>query len=152
MEKVLEAYGVDEHGASTSRRSRAAPPGAPALNGTPPGAAGMQEEMTRGRRSIGSQGQTNPALAAAMGGARPVASSLSPDQFAAAADPGGAAAGDGRTGLGSLVALTREEQNERNRQAAAISGLLRNPAWVEMEAALERKIERPEARCCSRSP
>jgi hypothetical protein len=39
------------------------------------------------------------------------------------------------------VALTREEQNERNRQAAAISGLLRNPAWVEMEAALERKIE-----------
>ena len=39
------------------------------------------------------------------------------------------------------MALTREQQNERNRQAAAISGLLRNPAWVEMEAALERKIQ-----------
>lgn len=40
------------------------------------------------------------------------------------------------------MALTREEQNERNRQAASISGLLRNPAWSEMEAALERKIEK----------
>jgi len=39
------------------------------------------------------------------------------------------------------VALTREEQNERNRQAAAISGLLKNPNWVEMEKALERKIQ-----------
>ena len=39
------------------------------------------------------------------------------------------------------MALTREEQNERNRQAAAISALLRNPAWAEMERALERKIE-----------
>ena len=38
------------------------------------------------------------------------------------------------------MALTREEQNERNRQAAAISGLLRNPGWAEMERALERKI------------
>ena len=38
------------------------------------------------------------------------------------------------------MALTREEQNERNRQAAAISGLLRNPAWLELEKALERKI------------
>jgi hypothetical protein len=42
------------------------------------------------------------------------------------------------------VALTREEQNERNRQAAAISGLLRNPAWDEMEAAIRRKIESQE--------
>lgn len=40
--------------------------------------------------------------------------------------------------------LTREEQNERNRQAAAISGLLRNPAWLEMEAALHRKIAAQE--------
>lgn len=38
------------------------------------------------------------------------------------------------------MALTREEQNERNRQAAAISGLLRNPAWLELEEALRRKI------------
>jgi hypothetical protein len=38
------------------------------------------------------------------------------------------------------VALTREEQNERNRQAAAIGALLKNPGWAEMERALERKI------------
>jgi hypothetical protein len=42
------------------------------------------------------------------------------------------------------VALTREEENERNRQAAAISGLLRNPAWEEMEDALKRKIAAQE--------
>jgi hypothetical protein len=42
------------------------------------------------------------------------------------------------------VALTREEQNERNRQAAAIGGLLLNPAWVEMEEALKRKIDAQE--------
>jgi len=42
------------------------------------------------------------------------------------------------------VALTAEEQNERNRQAAAISGLLRNPAWAELEEALKRKIASQE--------
>ena len=42
------------------------------------------------------------------------------------------------------MALTREEQNERNRQAAAIGGLLKNPAWAEMEAALQRKIDKQE--------
>ena len=42
------------------------------------------------------------------------------------------------------MALTREEQNERNRQAAAISGLLKNPAWTEMEGALRRKIASQE--------
>lgn len=42
------------------------------------------------------------------------------------------------------MALTREEQNERNRMAASISGLLLNPAWVDMEAALKTKIESQE--------
>lgn len=40
------------------------------------------------------------------------------------------------------MALTREAQNELNRRAAALSGLARNPAWAEMEAEVERKIER----------
>jgi hypothetical protein len=39
------------------------------------------------------------------------------------------------------VALSREQQNELNRRAAAIGSLLKNPAWVEIEAALLRKIE-----------
>lgn len=43
------------------------------------------------------------------------------------------------------MALTAEQQNERNRQAAAISGLLRNPGWEEMERALRRKIVQQES-------
>jgi hypothetical protein len=43
-----------------------------------------------------------------------------------------------------FVPLTREQQNELNRRAAALGGLLKNPSWAEMEAALERKIERQE--------
>ena len=40
------------------------------------------------------------------------------------------------------MALTHEQQNELNRRAATLSGLARNPAWAEMEAEVDRKIER----------
>lgn len=40
------------------------------------------------------------------------------------------------------MALTREAQNELNRRAAILGGLARNPAWEEMEAEVERKIDR----------
>ena len=36
--------------------------------------------------------------------------------------------------------LSREDQNELNRRAAALAGLARNPAWEEMEAEVERKV------------
>ena len=50
---------------STPRSPRRAPPAPP---GTPQGAAGMQEGMAPGPMPVGSQGQTNPDLAAQMGG------------------------------------------------------------------------------------
>jgi hypothetical protein len=40
------------------------------------------------------------------------------------------------------VALTREAQNELNRRAGALSALAKNPNWAELEAEVERKIER----------
>ena len=40
------------------------------------------------------------------------------------------------------MALTLEQQNELNRRAASLAGLARNPAWAEMEAEVDRKIER----------
>lgn len=40
------------------------------------------------------------------------------------------------------MALTREAQNELNRRAATLSALTRNPAWEELEAEVDRKIER----------
>jgi hypothetical protein len=40
------------------------------------------------------------------------------------------------------VALTREQQNLLNQRAATLAGLAKNPAWAEMEAEVDRKIER----------
>jgi hypothetical protein len=80
MEMVLESYGLES--------DRFFPPqpaaGQPPPGGTPQGAAGVAEGMSpNGGQPIGSQGQTNPALAAQMGGGAGQAGlSLSPDQFA----------------------------------------------------------------------
>jgi hypothetical protein len=81
MEMVLESYGVQ----NTEQFFPPPPPqaaGAPG-GGTPPGAAGIQEGMDAGGNPIGSQGQTNPALAAQMGGGAGQAGlAMSPDMFA----------------------------------------------------------------------
>lgn len=42
------------------------------------------------------------------------------------------------------MTLTREQQNELNRRAAVIGGLLKNPAWIEVETALAAKIAAQE--------
>lgn len=38
--------------------------------------------------------------------------------------------------------LSREDQNELNRRAAALSALAKHPSWAEMEAEVQRKIEK----------
>jgi hypothetical protein len=83
MEKVLESYGITNTEEFFTPQPPAAAPGAPP-GGTPPGAAGIQEGMNGGApMPIGSQGQTNPALAAQMGGGAGQAGlSMSPDMFA----------------------------------------------------------------------
>ena len=70
-----------EHGA-VLHAARARPGQPPAQAGTPQGAAGMQAEQTRAPAPVGSQGQTNPALAAAMGQGGAGGLSMAPDQFA----------------------------------------------------------------------
>jgi hypothetical protein len=42
--------------------------------------------------------------------------------------------------------LSREQQNEVNRRAAALGTLAQHPSWDEMEAEVERKIERLQRR------
>jgi len=80
MEMVLESYGLDP---SPFFPPQQGAPGAPP-GGTPQGAAGVAEGMSpNGGNPIGSQGQTNPALAAQMGGGAGQAGlAMSPDQFA----------------------------------------------------------------------
>ena len=80
MEKVLESYGI------TNTEQFFQPPGQapgalPPPGGTPQGAAGMQAQQN-GSAPVGSQGQTNPALAAAMGQGGANGLAMSPDQFA----------------------------------------------------------------------
>jgi hypothetical protein len=81
MEKVLESYGID----STEQFFLPAggQPGQLPAGGTPQGAAGMQEAQNGGPASVGSQGQTNPQLAAAMGQGGAGGLAMAPDQFAA---------------------------------------------------------------------
>jgi len=77
MEKVLESYGIQNTEQFFQPPQQAAlPPG-----GTPQGAAGMQAQQN-GQAPVGSQGQTNPAAAAAMGQGGPNGLSMAPDQFA----------------------------------------------------------------------
>jgi hypothetical protein len=84
MKKVLESYGVED--AEKYFLPPAPPPGAqPGLPapGTPQGAEGMQQDMAAQQAMpIGSQGQTNPGFAAAMGQGGAGGLSLAPDQFA----------------------------------------------------------------------
>ena len=77
MRKVLESYGVENVDEYFAPQRPAAAPG-----GTPQGAAGIQEDMAPPGQPIGSQGQTNPELAAAMGQGGGGGLALSPDQFA----------------------------------------------------------------------
>jgi len=83
MEMVLESYGVQNTDQFFPPPPPQAAPGAPPPGGTPPGAAGIQQGMDAGGNPIGSQGQTNPALAAGMGGGAGQAGlAMSPDMFA----------------------------------------------------------------------
>ena len=82
IEMMLESYGIQD----TERffTAPAGAPGQPPAAGTPPGAEGIQQGMApNGQAPVGSQGQTNPQLAALMGGGSGQAGlSMSPDQFA----------------------------------------------------------------------
>ena len=83
MEMVLESYGVQNTDQFFPPPPPQAAPGAPPPGGTPPGAAGIQQGMDAGGNPIGSQGQTNPALAVGMGGGAGQAGlAMSPDMFA----------------------------------------------------------------------
>ena len=83
MERVLEAQGIQNTESFFTQPADAAqaPPGQPQQPGTPPAPGTIQENMQPGPMPIGSQGQTNPALAAAMGG-QAGGLSVAPDQFA----------------------------------------------------------------------
>jgi hypothetical protein len=82
MEMVLQSYGIENTEQFFPPPPPQAAPGAPP-GGTPQGAAGIQQGMDQGANPIGSQGQTNPALAAQMGGGAGQAGlSMSPDMFA----------------------------------------------------------------------
>jgi hypothetical protein len=82
IEMLLESYGVQDP--QKFFTPPAPPQGAlPPGQGTPQGAAGIQQGMAPNGNPVGSQGQTNPALAAQMGGGSGQAGlSMSPDQFA----------------------------------------------------------------------
>ena len=80
MEKVLESYGIDsteQFFLPQGQPQGQLPPG----QGTPQGAAGMQEQAPT-PQPVGSQGQTNPELAAAMGQGGGNGMAMAPDQFA----------------------------------------------------------------------
>lgn len=78
MEKVLNSYGIT----NTEEFFQAGPPALPAGSppATPAGAQGIAEGMQPPGGPMGSGGQTNPGLAAAMGGGNGL--SMSPNQFA----------------------------------------------------------------------
>lgn len=76
IERVLEAQGITD-----MERYFAPQQGAPPGQGTAPSAETIQEQAQPGPLPIGSQGQTNPALAAGMGG-QSGGLRVSPDQFA----------------------------------------------------------------------
>ena len=76
IERVLDASGITD-----KDRYFAPQQGAPPGQGTAPSAETTQEQMQPGPNPIGSQGQTNPALAAGMGG-QSGGLRVSPDQFA----------------------------------------------------------------------
>jgi len=80
MERVLEAQGI-QNPDSFFLPAQGGPPGQPQQPGTPASPQTMQENMQPGPMPIGSQGQTNPALAASMGG-QAGGLAVSPDQFA----------------------------------------------------------------------
>ena len=79
MERVLDAQGIQNPETFFNAPAPAAPGGQ--QPGTPPSPETLQEGMQTGPLPIGSQGQTNPALAAGMGG-QAGGLRVSPDQFA----------------------------------------------------------------------
>jgi len=89
IDKILDAYGIQEKAAFQVKAPPQTPPGGgppgPPGGGTPPSPATIQNGMQPTQNPVGSQGQTNPGLAAAMGNggrAGPGGLSMSPDQFA----------------------------------------------------------------------
>jgi hypothetical protein len=81
LERVLDAQGITDKERYFSGPPGAAAPAQPQQPGTPPSADTLQQGMQPGPLPIGSQGQTNPALAAGMGG-QSGGLRVSPDQFA----------------------------------------------------------------------
>ena len=92
IDRILDAYGIQEKGAfqvkAPPQQPGLPPPGqagaGPSSNGTPQTPSNVQDQMSPNMNPVGSQGQTNPALAAAMGGQSggPTGLQMSPDQFA----------------------------------------------------------------------
>jgi hypothetical protein len=78
LERVLDAQGITDTERYFTGPAQGAAPGPP---GTPPSPETVQEGMAPGALPVGSQGMTNPGLAAAMGGGGG-GLSVAPDQFA----------------------------------------------------------------------
>ena len=95
------------------------------------------------RMPVGSQGQTNPALAAAMGQGGADGLSMAPDQFAQQQMQAVQQMGHGRSGLVSAWwPYHARRRTSLNRRASALAALAKHPSWPELEAEIGRKIER----------
>jgi len=89
LDKLLDAYGIQEKAQFAVKQpptpgQAPAAPGQPSSNGTPTQPSTIQQNLQPTMNPVGSQGQTNPALAAGMGGQSngPTGLAMSPDQFA----------------------------------------------------------------------